>query len=137
MLFEQTADTQVIKQFVDQLIDYNHQKTAEGNYQTGTFNFVCKDDQGIVSGLIMTEISFNWMYIAKLIVDKNIRTNGVGSFLLGNAEDFARSRGCHSVWLFTSTFQAPDFYKKMGYKKFGTLKNYPGKHKRYFLCKQL
>jgi len=37
----------------------------------------------------------------------------------------------------TLSFQALAFYQKQGYIVFGTLDQYPGEHKQYFLKKQL
>ena len=65
------------------------------------------------------------------------RGQGVGSQLLAMAEQEAVARGCHSAYLDTFSFQALPFYQKQGYEVFGTLDNYPGEHKRYFLRKQL
>jgi hypothetical protein len=46
------------------------------------------------------------------------------------------ARGCHSARLDTFSFQAPEFYRRMGYEVFGVL-DYPPDHKRIFLKKQL
>ena len=45
-------------------------------------------------------------------------------------------RGCHSAWVDTFSFQAPGFYRKLGYEVFGEL-DYPPGHKRFFLRKRL
>ena len=52
------------------------------------------------------------------------------------AEGRAVERGCHSAWVDTFTFQAPGFYRKLGYAPFGEL-DYPPDFKRVFLRKQL
>ena len=48
----------------------------------------------------------------------------------------AFERGCHSAWVETFSFQAPGFYRKLGYEPFGEL-DYPPGHKRIFLHKRL
>jgi len=35
------------------------------------------------------------------------------------------------------SFQAPDFYKKLGYQEFGLLEGFPAEHSRHFLWKEL
>ena len=41
------------------------------------------------------------------------------------AEDEARDEGCRYVHLDSHSFQAPDFYKKLGYEEFGRLQDSP------------
>ncbi len=48
----------------------------------------------------------------------------------------AIERGCHSAWVDTFSFQAPGFYRELGYEAFGEL-DYPPEHKRFFLKKRL
>jgi hypothetical protein len=55
---------------------------------------------------------------------------------MGCAEGRAVERGCHSAWVDTFSFQAPGFYRKLGYEVFGEL-DYPPEHKRFFLRKRL
>ena len=33
-------------------------------------------------------------------------------------------RGCIGVWLVSASFQAPDFYKRLGYDEFGALETF-------------
>jgi ribosomal protein S18 acetylase RimI-like enzyme len=64
------------------------------------------------------------------------RRLGIGRRLLLEAERRALAGGCYSAWLDTSSFQAPDFYRRLGHEEFGTL-DYPPDHKRLFLKKRL
>jgi GNAT superfamily N-acetyltransferase len=65
-----------------------------------------------------------------------LRGTGIGRALIGAAERRALERGCHSAWVDTFSFQAPGFYRKLGYKPFGEL-DYPPDFKRIFLQKRL
>jgi hypothetical protein len=40
------------------------------------------------------------------------------------------------VWLDSFSFQAPGFYKKLGYSVFGTLPDFPKGETRYFFSKR-
>jgi len=61
----------------------------------------------------------------------------VGSNLMRAAEQEAIARGCHVATLETHSFQAPGFYKKLGYEEIGVLDEYPIHHKKYYLKKIL
>lgn len=52
-------------------------------------------------------------------------------------ETTVKERGCKYVFLYTFDFQAPEFYKKHGYKEVFTLNEYPCTGKRYYLTKIL
>ena len=45
-------------------------------------------------------------------------------------------RGCAGVRLDTTSFQAPDFYKRHGYTEFGRIDGYPPGHARIWLMKR-
>lgn len=70
-------------------------------------------------------------------VREDRRRSGLGSHLMRAAEQEALGRGCHVAMLSTHSFQAPDFYKKLGYEEIGVLDGYPIQHKKYFLKKTL
>jgi hypothetical protein len=57
--------------------------------------------------------------------------------LMLTAEEEAITRGCSGSTLDTFSFQALDFYNKLGYRTFGTLSGYNGKHQRHYLQKSL
>ena len=79
---------------------------------------------------------WGWLFIHYLWVSQDLRGEGLGTHLLGQAEAAARERGCGAMWLDTFSFQAPGFYPKLGYEPFGEL-DYPPGHKRIFLQKRL
>lgn len=55
--------------------------------------------------------------IAMTWVGENHRRHGLGSVLLGEFEEEAKQRGCTHVFVTSFTFQAPDFYRRHGYKE--------------------
>jgi ribosomal protein S18 acetylase RimI-like enzyme len=76
------------------------------------------------------EVKFVW-------VDERRRHTGIGSRLLRAAEEEARSRGCGKIFLSTHSFQAPDFYRRLGYVVTGEFSDYPRGHSQIFLEKPL
>ncbi len=53
------------------------------------------------------------------------------------AEQEALARGCRNVLVDTMSFQAPGFYRRLGYEEFGVLEGFPGPHSRHFFRKSL
>jgi GNAT superfamily N-acetyltransferase len=94
-----------------------------------------RNEGEVVAGLA-GETYCGWLFIRYLWVSEDLRGCGVGRELMARAEARARDRGCHSAWLDTFSFQAPGFYRKLGYEEFGRL-DYPPDHQRHFLRKRL
>lgn len=67
----------------------------------------------------------------------SLRGSGLGSQLLQAFENEARRRGCHNAVLYTLSFQAPGFYERHGWVKFGELPCKPEGSSRIFMSKQL
>lgn len=85
---------------------------------------------------------YGWTYwggfeIKDFWLPENVRRKGFGSRLITLAEDEARSRGCSFSYLDTFSFQAPEFYKKLGYEVFGELGGFADGMRRYYLKKSL
>jgi GNAT superfamily N-acetyltransferase len=72
-----------------------------------------------------------------LWVDEAWRYRGVGSRLLRAAEQEARIRGCAKMVLSTHSFQAPQFYRRLGYAIAGEVRDYPAGHSHMLLEKTL
>jgi hypothetical protein len=53
------------------------------------------------------------------------------------AEDLANEKRCLGIWLDTFDFQAPEFYKKLGFSQFGEIVDYPPGHSRHYFQKRL
>lgn len=67
----------------------------------------------------------------------SLRGTGLGSQLLQKFEEEARRRGCRNAVLYTLSFQAPGFYEKHGWVRFGELPCEPEGCSRVFLSKSL
>ncbi|MCJ7537845.1 MAG: GNAT family N-acetyltransferase [Anaerolineales bacterium] len=114
---------------------YNTQQAGDDNGQNLCF-VLQAPDQEIVGGVIGATY-WDWFYLDLMWIKDDLRGRGYGQRLLTLAEDEARQRGAKNAHLDTFSFQAPDFYKKYGYKVFGELQDFPPGHHRYFMTKQL
>lgn len=90
----------------------------------------------LVGGLI-GQLSWNWLHIQLLGVPEQLRGQSLGQALMAQAEAEARRSGCAGVWVDTFSFQAPGFYERLGYVRFGELPSYPDAETRIFFRKML
>ncbi len=88
-------------------------------------------------GGLTARISLDWMFVMLLAVSEPARGRGIGQRLLNADEDAARERNAAGIWLDTFSFQAPGFYQRMGYARFGRLPDYPAGQSRNFFAKRL
>ena len=72
-----------------------------------------------------------------LWVDEGHRGQGLGAAVLAHVEAQARAQGARRVELNTFGFQAPGFYEKQGYRRFGAIEPAVGEHGHYFYVKDL
>jgi GNAT superfamily N-acetyltransferase len=120
----------------DRLYEYGVEQT--GSDDGKWLSIFVRDDAGeIVAGL------HGWTWcgackVERLWVRKDLRRQGYGQRLLAAAEQEARARGCGQLLLDTFSFQAPLFYKKLGYEVIGVVEGFPRRpHSEYHLRKTL
>lgn len=100
--------------------------------------FFVRDARGcVIGGVSGCYSNYGWLWIGLLWVSAEIRGKGYGLKLMANIEDEARKNGCTNAYLNSFSFQAVDFYKKMGYRVFGELKDFPPGHSVRSLTKKL
>lgn len=68
-----------------------------------------------IVGAITFILFYGEAYIDDFAVLEEYRHKGIGSKLIKEVENYCRDRGASHISLNTYEFQAPEFYKKMGY----------------------
>ena len=117
------------------LAKFNEEKAGADNHEL--LNIVEYDENNSIIAGILGGTYWGWLHIDILRVAEKCRKQGIGSKLLKAAEEEAKKRGCHSVHLDTMSWQAPEFYKKHGYKIISELENIPAGNKKFHLIKEL
>lgn len=96
-------------------------RTTEGELEAG----ICGFSWG---GYAMVE----WLWVSP-----SLRQAGLGAALMQAAEAEVATRGCRVMRVNTHTFQAPDFYRKLGYEQIGYAEDTPIGHGEVFFSKRL
>jgi GNAT superfamily N-acetyltransferase len=92
---------------------------------------------GEVLGGMQGRSSLGLLFIDLFYLPPELRRMGLGTDILNRFEDEGRRRGCTAAFLYTISFQAPDFYKKHGWEEFGRIDCAPEGTSRIFMKKFL
>jgi len=98
--------------------------------------FLRDPEQGLRAGLA----GWTWAglgVVDRLFVAAPFRQQGLGTRLLAAAEREARRRGCAAMLVASHSFQAPEFYRRQGYRELGRTPDYPPGHAEIWLRKDL
>ena len=90
-----------------------------------------------ILGGLWGRTGWEWLSIEYIFVPEILRGQGLATRLIAMAEEEAMKRGCHSVWLDTLNPKALALYERLGYERFGELKDYPKGNSRFFMQKKL
>jgi GNAT superfamily N-acetyltransferase len=132
---EANPDKATVDAIAEGLNAYNESLAPGGGWEE--LWIVGRDDDDAVQAGLKGITEYDWLFVNWLWVAESCRRQGVGSRLLADAEAVARERGCTSIYLDTFSFQAPDFYKRLGFKEFGRLNDFPPGRTRIWLWKSL
>lgn len=124
-----------VKVLVEGLYHFNVEQTGHDDGQWLAL-FLRDETDRIVAGLHGWTWA-GWMKVSFLWVSPQQRRQGRGRQLLLTAEAEARKRGCSTATLNTFSFQAPEFYRKFGYRIVATVEGLPQGHRQYTLVKDL
>ncbi|MEF1250668.1 GNAT family N-acetyltransferase [Vibrio owensii] len=115
---------------------YNRMHLPDGDVNAiGCF---ARNDEGKVIGGLTGEMFNNTVFVEYLWVDAEARTSGLGSKLIALLEEQVKPRGVTHLYLDTYSFQALDFYLKLGFEKVGRYSGYPAAGiDKHFLQKQI
>jgi GNAT superfamily N-acetyltransferase len=118
------------------LAEFN--KTVFGRVDSQTLDVLVRDPEtGEIVGGLLGHSSLGLFFLDLVYLPEHLRDAGLGSRIITRAEDEARRRGCTAAFVYTVTFQAPGFYERHGYHRFGEIACPPGGATRIFFSKAL
>ena len=118
------------------LLAHNLANGGDDAHETFALLLRAPNSNEVIGGLY-GKISYRWLLIDLVSVPESMRGQGIGEQLMRKAEEVAREKQCVGIWLETFSFQAPGFYRKLGYVEFGRLADYPPGHMRFYYQKRL
>jgi GNAT superfamily N-acetyltransferase len=135
LVLETEPSAEDVRFLEDRLYDFNCAATGITDGQWLAF-FLRDARDEIAAGLCGT--TWGGCCKVRLVwVREDWRGRGVGRSLLLAAEAEALRRRCRQIVLSTHSFQAPEFYRKLGFEVIGTLEDYPSGHSQIVLRKKL
>jgi GNAT superfamily N-acetyltransferase len=117
------------------LIRYNRTQAGPLRYTRTVLSV--RDANGKIAGGLILENYWKESYVELLWVSSKMRGRDLGTRLILEAEKRARRRGSKLLHLNTFSFQAPRFYEKLGFRRFGALHGSPEGASRYFYVKRI
>ena len=120
---------------VDGMLAYH---ASKGHVRkTDQYSIVVKDEDNKTIGCVIVSFLWSGMEIESLWVEESHRNQGLGTRLMSAVEAEGKKRGSTVAYTNTFTWQAPEFYKKIGYTLFGQLENFPQGNTLYYFSKRL
>lgn len=86
---------------------------------------IAANDNGEFCGGLFGEIYTNTLFVKYFWLDENKRKSGLGREVFSLAESKVQQMGITDIYLDTFSFQARDFYLKLGFEEVGRYSGYP------------
>ncbi len=128
-------DEASVSELRERLVAFNIATTGYDEYRSMSC-FLRNDEGELEAGID----GFSWggyAMIEWLWVTTSIRGRGHGTSLMRAFETEAQKRGCRAIRVDTHTFQAPDFYRHLGYEEIGYAEDTPLGYGEHFFVQRL
>ncbi|EKD71677.1 MAG: hypothetical protein ACD_46C00125G0001 [uncultured bacterium] len=107
------VDAKTEDKMCEQLIAFEAKNGIDVNYKQ--FSLILSKNNDVI-GVLNAFTAFAEIYIDDIWVAEAFRQQGYGKLLLTELESRFKGKGFNNINLVTSAFQAPEFYKKCGFK---------------------
>ena len=132
---ERSDSSAVSRELWKGLVRFNREQAGPLRYKRTVLSV--RDGKGRLLGGLILQSYWQESYVELLWLSARARRAGFGSQLLEEAERRAQRRGSRLIHLNTYSFQAPVFYEKQGYRRFGGMSGSPQGASRHFYVKRL
>jgi len=136
LLLTDVVDPAMQQLVSDGLNSFNDEITGYSDRRPLTIT-VRDPETGEVLGGATGRTSLGMLFLELFHLPASLRGSGLGSEILQMFEDEGRRRGCRTAMLFTISFQAPAFYERYGWRRFGEIACDPPGTSRVFMTKDL
>lgn len=136
IVLTETADDRLDALINDGLNAFNDEVTGYSDRRPLSV-VVRNPGTGEILGGAKGRTSLGLLFVELFWLPEALRGSGLGSRILRMMEEEGRRRGCRSAVLFTISFQAPDFYRRHGWRVFGDIPCDPPGTSRVFMTKDL
>lgn len=131
--YKTNLDEEFYKIIDEEFNKYALKNNIECNYTP--FNFIANENDKVV-GILAGHTYYQEVYVENLIVLEQYRNKRIGKSLIEEVESYYKDKGFENINLTTYAFQAPEFYKKCGFKVEFVRENKENpKLNKYFLVK--
>jgi GNAT superfamily N-acetyltransferase len=107
------------------LAAYNTEMAGPGD--SGVVAVSRRGPDGDIVGGLWGRAGYGFLFV-ELLTTGPASGLGLGRAMMDLAEAEARRRGLIGMWLTTWTFQAPEFYRKLGFEECGRISGFPPGH---------
>ena len=112
--------------------DYNRKYMDNGK----DYSFHIELDGVIAAGIVAESVE-DTLEISYLFVRSEYRGSGLGTKLVCHVESLAKENGIKRILLNTYSFQAPDFYRHLGYREILCIDPVFSVHSQHYFVKEL
>ena len=135
VVVEENATTEDTDFVLKSLQAFNRDQAGDNGYRP--LFIAVRDAEGKLLGGLLGDTNRGWLHVDILWVAESHRGQGWGGRLMAMAEEEALRRGCVGAYLEMFSFQAPEFYHKLGYALFGELGEFRPGGTQYCFYKRL
>lgn len=107
-----------------------------GDEVSGNIRIGVVDDDKLIAGADACMTAFRILYVSSVFVDENYRNQKVGTLLMNEIEERAKSLGANMIRLDTFNWQGRDFYLSLGYEEVGSYENEVDNFSEHFFLKR-
>ena len=129
----------VIDETIGEFIDSGFEEFSNENGVVCGYEDFCYTvkDEGRLIAILKGNAYYNEVHIGELLIIPGYRRHGIGKMLIEQVEKDFAGKGYENINLTTFGFQAPEFYRKMGYSIEHIRKSSNDKLTKYFFVKEL